>query len=244
MAQSYNKTSNFVSEVLSRGIAKPNRYEVSIDTPVCISNPNLTRLVNLFCDQALLPLTRVITSRQQIFGPPSYFPVGIDYGGDNLNLQFLVDRNMQVKQFFDSWVNGIINRDTYTANYRRNYATKIRIDQLDESDKIMYRVELEDAYPVVISPLTLDSGLNNTVHKLSVTFTYRRWKQISVPDSFGSDGTGTTRNNPISIQNGSIRYNNNFNIYGSYNPALNGNTGGSKVGADADPRLNAYYLNR
>ena len=51
MAQSYNKTSNFVSEVLSRGIAKPNRYEVSIDTPVCISNPNLTRLVNLFCDQ-------------------------------------------------------------------------------------------------------------------------------------------------------------------------------------------------
>jgi hypothetical protein len=65
-----------------------------------------------------------------------------------------------------------------------------------------------------------------------------------VPDSFGSDGTGTTRNNPISIQNGSIRYNNNFNIYGSYNPALNGNTGGSKVGADGDPRLNAYYLNR
>lgn len=243
MAQSYSKTSNFVQEVLSRGVAKPNRYEINIDTPVCVNAPNQARLVNLFCDQAIFPLTRVLTSRQQVFGPPTYFPVGIDYGGDNINLQFLVDRNMQVKQFFDKWMDGIINRDTFTANYRRNYATKIRIDQLDETDKIMYRVELEDAFPIVISPLTLDSGLSNNVHKLSVTFTYRRWKQIGVPETFGAYGT-ESRNSPITIQNGSIRFNNNFNIYGAFNPALNGNTGGSQTGSDADPRLNAYYIQR
>jgi len=174
---------NFLSEVASNGLARPCRFEVSIDSPACVSNNEGTRLVSMFCEQALLPQMRILTSRQQLFGPPSLHPTGVDFGGDNLTLNFFVDRRMKVKQFFDSWMQGIIAPSTYTANYQNNYLTSIYISQLDEADEAQYSIKLIDAFPIGQAPLQLDFNQRDTVHRLPVTFAYRNWIQAQPPGS-------------------------------------------------------------
>ena len=208
MAKATNNITNFLAEVRNKGLSKPNRFEISIQNPPCVTNKSWGQKVNMFCDQAIFPQTRIITSRQQLFGPPEFRPVGVDYGGDNLSLQFLVDREMQVKQYFDSWMDGIVNRTTYTTNYKQNYITSMVIKQLDEADNVTYQVKVEDVFPVVVNVLNLDSNMGGSVHKLNVTFNYRRWiPQAVSPDSLPE----FSKSSPISnlrVQNGNVQFTN------------------------------------
>lgn len=205
---SQHKINNFLSEVRTSGLSKPNRFEVIITNPICVRNPNWGTKVGLFCDQAMLPMTRLITSRQQLFGPPSFHPVGVDYGGDNMGMQFLVDRNMEVKKYFDSWMDGIVNRTTYTTAYQRQYLTSMIVRQLDEADNVTYAVKFEDIFPTVVNVLNLDHTLSNTVHKLNVTFNYRRWTAVNVGAAAAPGSTNLNPMNNLSIQNGQISYTN------------------------------------
>jgi hypothetical protein len=186
MASSNWNVSEFLSNVQSTGLAKPCRFEVLIDTPRCVRNDQMGRLVSLYCEQASLPFQRIVTSRQQIFGPAEYLPVGVDFGGENFVMQFFVDRDMKVKRFFDLWMQGVINaNDTvypaHTANYSNLYKSTITISQLNEADEETYKVQLIDAYPISVQQLQLDAGTTNQVHRLNVSFVYYRWieKQIN-----------------------------------------------------------------
>ena len=208
MAKATNNITNFLAEVRNKGLSRPNRFEVSIQNPPCVTNKNWGQKVNMFCDQAIFPQTRIITSRQQIFGPPEFLPVGVDYGGDNLSLQFLVDREMQVKQYFDSWMDGIVNRTTYTTNYKQNYITNIVIKQLDEADNVTYQVKVEDVFPVVVNVLNLDHNMGNNVHKLNVTFNFRRLVSQKVSGASVPEFSKSSPVNNLRIQNGNIQYTN------------------------------------
>lgn len=165
---------NFRSEVRSRGLSKANRFEVVLTAPPCVA-PDNSRLVSLFCDQASLPQTRIRISQQQIFGPPSFHPQGADYGGDNFSLQFLLDSDMTIKKFFDSWVDGIVNRRTGEVSFQQNYICQnLTVAQLDQRDRETYKVKFEDVFHIAVAPIQLDYA-SNSANKLTVTFTYRRW---------------------------------------------------------------------
>lgn len=185
----YNKIETFLAEVRRQGLAKPNRFEVIIDTPPCVKNMDWGKQVSLMCDSAFFPMHRLVTSRQQLFGLPEFFPVGVDQGGDNLGLNFLVDREMTVKKFFDAWLKAIVDNRTgltsyqYTAAGEPIYQTFITIKQLDESDRVTYAVRLEASFPVAVNTMTLDHNLPNTSHKLNVTFNYRRWTPLTITAS-------------------------------------------------------------
>jgi len=189
-----NTVTNFLATVKSKGLSKPNRFEVIIDNPICLLNNNFGREVGMFADNAFLPQTRILTSRQQLFGPPEYFPVGVDYGGDNMGINFIVDREMRVKTYFDQWVDGVVNRTPgnqawHTTKYRDNYVTTMTINQLDESDRVTYSVTCYELFPVSVNPLILDNNLANAVHKLNVTFSYRRWKSNVIGPDAGPEQT-------------------------------------------------------
>lgn len=210
MAKAQWSVNNFLSEVSSRGLAKPARFEVVIDVPPCIVGTNvapMAKTVGMFCDQASLPYTRVITSRQQIYGPPSIHPVGVEYNGENLSLQFYVDREMRVKRFFDLWVDGIIDRTEHSASYQSNYLTNILVRQLDEADNINYAVKLWDIYPTAVQALQLDNTAANQTHKLTVSFAFRKWTEVTVFDQPAPEITKSTPRPNLQIRNGSVEYN-------------------------------------
>lgn len=196
MATSTFKIDEFRTQVLTKGMMKPNRFEIILNPPSCVGGASLQttnngqansgsmdmgRLVSLFADAAQLPQTRINVASQRLFGPPTFHAQNADYGGDNISLTFYVDRDMQVKRFFDTWVDGIVNRSTGTVSYLSDYATTMTINQLDESDTITYTAKFEDLFPISVAPIQLDQNSMNQAGKLTVTFCYRRWTWDAEP---------------------------------------------------------------
>lgn len=198
---------NMLAEVSSRGMAKPNRYEVNFTVPPCVQRFNVNESVSLqntggryrtqnsissdigqrlsvFCEQVSLPPTRIITARQQIFGPPSFRPVGVDYGGENLSMTFALDKWYTVKEFFDIWMDGIVVRNgTFVGcvEYPSWYLCQgLTITQLDEEDQAHYTAVFQDVFPIAVNPINLGYDLVNQVTKMSVSFCYRRWLSLSM----------------------------------------------------------------
>jgi hypothetical protein len=190
----------FISQVNSRGLAKTNLFKVEITTPPCIaSHPvgSIPELLSIFCQSANFPATNIGVRELKIAGPTYKRPYSIDYGGEGIALTFLVDRNMDVKGYFDLWMSHIINPYEFHAYYNEKetrYTTDILIKQIAETtpglkvyenngeetitptediDKFYY-IKLEDAFPRNIGMIELDTTAQNSVHKLSVNFAYRK----------------------------------------------------------------------
>lgn len=175
---------NFRTEINRRGVARPNRFEVTFPLPQGLGPgfSNLTsaetRLVSLFCEVSGLPQQSVGIRNQRIYGPVYPRPFGVDYGGDGITMSFLVDQQMDIKGFFDAWVSKIIDPIQYFVYYFNTYKTNITISQLDQKDNSTYTVVLEDAFPRNVALLELNNGTQNQAHRLNVTFVYRRWTPI------------------------------------------------------------------
>jgi hypothetical protein len=180
---------NFLSEVRTKGLARPIHFEVNFGQPTCVKKyaQEISR-VSLMCKNASLPMTRIITSRMQFAGAPTYRPIGVDYGGDNLTLTFYVDSQMRVKAFFDEWVDGIVNRETGNLYDSKNYLSNLNVKQLNSQGFVEYYASFEDIYPVAVNPLILDHGSTGQVHELAVTFNYRRWRYDLSESSLQPDG--------------------------------------------------------
>lgn len=181
---------NFRAEVLNRGLAKANRFEVVIVPPKCVRSLGDVRVVSMMAENCSLPQTRIITSQQRIFGPPTQHPQSADYGGDNMSIQFYLDRNMTVKKFFDAWVDGTVDRTKNTVYYQDNYLSQnMTISQLDEEDRVTYQVKFLDLFPIAVNPVQLDHNQSNAISRLNVTFAYRRWIPLTTSDAGAGRGT-------------------------------------------------------
>jgi hypothetical protein len=190
----------FISQVNTRGLAKTNLFKVEINTPPCIATHpvgSIPELLNIFCQSANFPATNIGVKELKIAGPTYKIPYSVDYGGEGIALTFLVDRKMDVKGYFDLWMSHIINPYEFHAYYNEGptrYTTDIRIRQIAETtpglkvyenngeetitptedmDKLYY-VKLEDAFPRNMGMIELDSTAQNSVHKLTVNFAYRK----------------------------------------------------------------------
>jgi len=187
----------FISQVNGRGLAKTNSFNVEISTPPCIRDVagtiSMPPLLTLFCQSASFPATNIGVRELRITGPTYKRPYSIDYGGEGIQLTFLVDSQMNIKSYFDLWMNKIINPLEFNAYYdekETKYSTRIDISQVtktsttelddvvgklqsveDEDDR--YFIRLEDAFPRNIGLIELDTTAQNSVHKLTVNFAYR-----------------------------------------------------------------------
>jgi hypothetical protein len=166
----------FTRKVASGGLAVPSRFEVFINPPAALNNfISEGRTISLFCDIANLPGVSVTTKSHRIYGTPYQRPVSTEFGGEAISMTFYVDREMNTKAFFDSWIFKTVNLNSFNVSYPSDYVSTIEIRQLDQKDNETYSVILEDAFPRALSVLDLSMGAVNQVHKLTVTFAYRRW---------------------------------------------------------------------
>ena len=187
----------FISQVNGRGLAKTNSFSVEISTPPCLQNVTGTiampPLLTLFCQSASFPATNIGVRDLKITGPTYKRPYSIDYGGEGIQLTFLVDGQMNIKSYFDLWMNKIINPFEFNAYYdekETKYTTRIDISQVTKTSTIelddvvgklqstededeTYFVRLQDAFPRNIGLIELDTTAQNSVHKLTVNFAYR-----------------------------------------------------------------------
>jgi len=180
MSTSNFNLSSFTSEILGKSsLARNNRFEVLIALPSRLDGSKYNqRLISLYVEQTSIPMFNISVKSQKIFGPSYQRPFASEYGGEGISLNFHVDRNMAVRNFFEDWMHLIVDRNDYTIGYQEEYTTTINIRQLDEQDNVTYEVELIEAFPRNMNLMDLNHSASNQTHRLNVLFAYRYWRNV------------------------------------------------------------------
>jgi hypothetical protein len=182
MAKASFNLSQFIGAVREDSFARVNRFEVFINPPAAMINKNRANAgaVSLYCEMASLPPVNISTKSFKIFGPTYQRPFGAEYGGEGISLTFHVDRDMQVKKFFDDWTASVVDPDSGLVGYQEDYISTINLRQLDEQENVTYELELYEAFPRSVNLLELNNSAQNQTHRLNVLFAYRYWKDRDV----------------------------------------------------------------
>jgi hypothetical protein len=170
---------NFKASVLGEGLAKTNRFEVRIIPPAGFDDAfTYSRKASLYCETASFPLLNVTTKQHRIYGPAYQRPVTSEYGGEGIPLTFHLDQKMDIKVYFDNWIQNVVNRNTYNVAYQDEYTGEIELYQLDSQENETYGIKLLEAFPRSINLLELNNSSQNQTHRLTVLFAYRKWELI------------------------------------------------------------------
>lgn len=178
MSKSSFNLERFRTEVLSGAtLARTNRFEVEIFSPRSLSGQYAGELASLYVEQASMPPINIFTKPLKIFGPSYQRPITSEYGGEGISITFHVDGDLKVKSYFEDWMHLVVNDQTFAVGYQEDYASTIRIKQLDEQDTIVYDIELIEAFPKSMNIMDLNNASSNQTHRLNIIFGYRYWRR-------------------------------------------------------------------
>ena len=179
------------------GYALPSRYEVVILPPQgtrgqpkgALNNvfskvmeentgEGTTRKVGLQCESISFPGRNLdTTDDSNIYGPIRDIVNGYSYA--DITGVFRCSSDMREKTFFETWQRLAYNPQTWSMGYYDGYVGGLEIHQLDQKDKRRYGVELIECFPKTIAAQSLTATTASDVQKLSVTFSYRYWKNLT-----------------------------------------------------------------
>jgi len=177
---------NFTSVISSRGLASSNKFEVDI----FFHNGNSTKEMNLMCDTASIAGLNIQSTvdlqygvrREIAYGAPTYDP---------LTLTFYCTESLTEKKLLDNWQQKMVrtsatsgsNGGDFDVGYYDDYAkdTKIIVTKLSVTGETVYKHEYREAYPKTISAIELSHGTSSGPMKVSATFNYIYWKDVTSP---------------------------------------------------------------
>lgn len=199
--------SSFTSYFSQGGdLSKTNFFDVKINVPKDLADQTglTSRELSIQCDIAELPGKNidVLTIRHNNF----IDRVPSDILFPEVVLGFICRGDLLEKKLFDLWLGQMLvsdERDPYYgfAKYKindgdtgKNYYTKISINQRYqlETDDVASEIVLIDAMPISMSSMPL-SWSEDSAHKLSVTFAYRRWEDKTINKTFKEAVEGADR---------------------------------------------------
>lgn len=143
------------------------------------SNASMSRYLALQCEAAELPGKTLQTADVKIYGPTFKVPYQTQYS--DMSLTFLCTNEFYERKLFDRWMECIHPTDTNNLRFPKGqssrYLTNIKIIQYDDFIKQIYAVELIDAFPIGVAPMSLNWA-EDGFHRLSIQFGYQRFKTI------------------------------------------------------------------
>ena len=161
-------------------VSKADKFDVFISLPPIVARTSgySTRELALQCDIAELPGRDIQMIEYRHYGFTRRVPHINQYG--HITFNFICTGQFTEKQLFDTWLDTMIPQQTGLVKYAEQddgtsvYESQIEINQYDQQGNLVYTAKLLDAIPTSVSPLSLDWS-NDSIHKLSVTFAYRKW---------------------------------------------------------------------
>ena len=179
---------DFIGQVASEGLMGSSRFSVDIGLPKIILDKNLyigdLEKIQLYCDAVQLPGLNISTTQARTFGEVREMPYERLF--DNVNFSFYVDNSMDVKLFFDTWIQSIQDPFTRIFNYYNDYTTDININVYDKDEKQRYVVTLYECYPKSIGAVQMDYSAKD-IMKLQVSMNYRYWLSTTTDDAAAPD---------------------------------------------------------
>lgn len=174
--------SDIYKQVLKRGIAKLNRFQLEITEPPKVSKndkfikygvSNFINELNFQCEEVNIPGVNIETN-EDLFITPTKKTVS------ELKVTIRVGSDMKEKKFFDAWMDNIVNEDTYIIEYLDNIKTNINVYKMsDDLKQKLYGVQIIDAFPKTISDIVLNQSSNEYM-TFDVNFVFRKMKRLQL----------------------------------------------------------------
>jgi hypothetical protein len=117
------------------------------------------------------------TPDNNIYGPIRNIATGYSYG--TLASVIQCSTNMVEKNFIDTWQRLAYDPQTWSMGYYNDYVGSMDIYLLDRDETKKYGVQLVECYPSSMGEQGLDYTQAGSVMTLSVTWTYRYWKNLT-----------------------------------------------------------------
>lgn len=173
----------FIEKVGKDGIALQSKYRVDISIPQSLLAATMigsytTEDISLYCHMTSIPKVSMNTSNIKTYGPARQYAYERS-SSESIPMLFYVDRDMKIKKFFDVWMDKIHSLKNFHLSYYNDYATDIKITQLDNQGKDVYSVILNGAFPKTINDLQLSAN-SSEPHSLDVNFAYWYWTPVEV----------------------------------------------------------------
>lgn len=183
------------------GFASPNQYY--LEMPAIPGSSLDARERNVLCRTTRLPGRQILTASRDVGIMKQQ--VGIGYANEDITLSFHVLNDYKTRDYFDKWQNLIIDQNSQQIRYANEYKKTVKIYQLNKgkafdigldktfsvfglkinldfdlrtSDKIIYGVELENAFPITVNGIDLADGSTDQTVEVSVSLSYKNWKRI------------------------------------------------------------------
>ena len=191
-----------INEILAEfrsddGYALPSRYEVVLLPPQgsrgkpkgALNNvfslvmqentgEGTTRKTGLQCEAISFPGRNLDTAPDtNIYGPTREIVQGYSYA--EITATFRMSSDYKEKKFFETWQRLAYNPQTWSLGYYDEYSGGLQIYSLDQNDRRRYGVEIVECFPKTIAAQSLSAPQATDVQKLSVTFSYRYWKNLT-----------------------------------------------------------------
>lgn len=176
-------------------------------------NQNLDSILTMRCENVVLPSINLLQEqniRRYGFGPVENVAYGVNVG--DFTLQFVVDKQALIVDFFEAWLNKIVNRDSYGgANmnpvgakrapyevaYKDSYAcSSVNVFIYDRAQNNVMEYNIYDVFPTGIQSMNMSWSEENTLMKLNVTFSFTDLR-IRPKDSAFNQSAATVPPQPI-----------------------------------------------
>lgn len=183
------------------GFALAHQYMVEL--PALVGSPLTARERNALCRVTRLPGRQILTNQREIGIMKQAMAYG--YAVETVGLSFHVLNDYKTKKYFDLWQNLVVDQNSQQISYSNQYRKPVKIYQLQKGkafnpggrsfnpfdtnpfginidiltkDKIIYGVELEEAFPITMNGIDLtDASVDQTV-EISIDLSYKNWKRI------------------------------------------------------------------
>ena len=186
--------SDFTANISKKGLASANKFEVRVFIPLTNGNTTTEPLsagvvhrheeLELMCDTATIAGKTIQTSpeiqyglrREVAYGAPTF---------DALALTFYCSEELEEKKILDRWQNKVVktggDNPSFNIGYYDDYAkfSKIEVIKLSMSGEVVFKYQYLEVYPKTITSIDLSHGTSSGPVKISATFNYSRWKDIT-----------------------------------------------------------------
>jgi hypothetical protein len=167
------------TNIINSGLAYSNRYEIDIAFPKRHPSRDILSLRSMLlrCDSAIIPGRSLSTTPYRFYGPARNMPYEPIYSGE-MNLSIILSADMRERNFFEAWLNSIVNPVNFKFAFYDDYVTNMTITVIDKSDIPAARFIVEEVYPKSIGDIQMGYDRENDFVKMETTLCFRKYYPV------------------------------------------------------------------
>jgi hypothetical protein len=149
------------------GFARPNLFRVDIGSVAADKGAKY----RMSCFQAQIPGVSLSTTDKDIgFRSVAYQKLFAD-----MTLGFYVSSGLEEIQFWQSWIDYIVDAKTNHFKLPKSYYGTVTVTQISRTGGPSAQWTFHDIYPKAVDPIAMDYGTNDSIMTMNTTLTYRHY---------------------------------------------------------------------